>query len=187
MRLMSGVKRGTIVLLLSLCALPATSRRASAVTLDQIIALTKAGISEPVILALIDRDGTIFTIDPEQLVALKQDGLSDAVLVAMLKSGRAEGEAAYREQAAANAAAILSTLTTAPELVIVGHGPEYPNGHVYEPYAEGFGVSTYPMVPAPYLSPYAPPALLVQSAPCVPHRGSTTPCTAPARRGRVIR
>ncbi|HMD35312.1 MAG TPA: hypothetical protein VKH42_10105 [Vicinamibacterales bacterium] len=184
---MSGFKRAIVVLVLALCALPATARRASAVTIDQIVALAKAGISEPVILALIDRDRTIFTIDPEQLVALKQEGLSDTVLVAMLKSGRAEGEAAFREQAAANAAAILSTLTTAPELVIVGHGPEYPNGHRYEPYSDGFGVPTYPIVPAPYLSPYAPPALLIQSAPCVPHRGSTTPCAAPIRRGRVIR
>jgi len=183
---MSGVKRALVVLVLSLCALPATARRASAVTIDQIVELTKAGISEPVILALIDRDRTIFTIDPEQLVTLKRDGLSDAVLLAMLKSGRAEGEAAFREQSAANAAAILSTLTTAPELVIVGHGPEYPNGHRYEPYSDGFGVPTYPIV-APYVSPYAPPALLIQSAPCVPHRGSTTPCASPIRRGRVIR
>jgi hypothetical protein len=184
---MSGVKRASVVLSFFLLALLTVTPRASAVTVDQIVALSKAGISEPVILALIDRDRTIFTIDPEQLVTLKQDGLSDAILMAMLKSGRAEGEAAFREQSAANTAAILSTLTTAPELVIVGHGPEYPNGHRYEPYSDGFGVTTYPIVPAPYVSPYAPPALLVQSAPCVPHRGSTTPCAAPIRRGRVIR
>jgi hypothetical protein len=184
---MSGVKRASLVFSFFLFALLTVTPRASAVTVDQIVALSKAGISEPVILALIDRDRTIFTIDPEQLVTLKQDGLSDAILMAMLKSGRAEGEAAFREQSAANAAAILSTLPTAPELVIVGHGPEYPNGHRYEPYSDGFGVPTYPIVPAPYVSPYAPPALLVQSAPCVPHRGSTTPCAAPIRRGRVIR
>jgi len=184
---MSGVKRAIAVLVLSTCALLAAAPRAYAVTVDQIVALTQAGISEPVILALIDRDRTIFTIDPEQLVTLKRQGVTETVLIAMLKSGRAEGEAAYREQAAANAAAILSTLTTAPELVIVGHGPEYPNGHRYDPYSDGFGVSTYPLLPAPYVSPYAPPALLIQSAPCVPRRGSSAPCTAPIRRGRAIR
>ena len=184
---MSGVKRASVVLSFFLFALLTVTSRVSAATVDQIVALSKAGISEPVILALIDRDRTIFTIDPEQLVTLKQDGLSDVILMAMLKSGRAEGEAAFREQSAANAAAILSTLTTAPELVIVGHGPEYPNGHRYDPYSDGFGFPTYPIVPAPYVSPYAPPALLVQSAPCVPHHGSTMPCAAPIRRGRVIR
>jgi hypothetical protein len=184
---MSGVKRAVVVLVFAASALLTTAPDALAVTLDEVIALTKAGVSEPVILALIDRDRNIFTIVPEQIVTLKQEGVSEAVLVALLKSGRAEGEAAYREQAAANAAAILSTLTTAPELVIVGHGPEYPNGHLYEPYSNGFGVSPYPVVPMPYVSPYAPAALLVQSAPCVAHRGSTTPCAAPVRRGRVIR
>jgi len=185
---MPGVKRAITVLVLSVSALLAAAPHASAVTLDQIVALTLAGISEPVILALIDRDHTIFTIDPEQLVTLKQQGVSEAVVIAMLKSGRAEGEAAYREQSAANAAAILSTMTTAPELVIVGHGPEYPNGHRYEPYSDGFGiVPTYPLLPAPYVSPYAPPALLIQGTPCVSRRGSSAPCAAPIRRARVIR
>src|SRR5256885_1054813 len=63
---------------------------ASAVTVDQIVALSKAGVSEAVILALIDRDNTILTIAPEQLVALKRDGLSEPVILAMLKSGRQE-------------------------------------------------------------------------------------------------
>jgi hypothetical protein len=67
---------------------------ASAVTLDEIVYLSKAGVSESVILALIDRDKTVFTIAPEQLVSLKRDGVTDAVLVAVLKSGRAEADAA---------------------------------------------------------------------------------------------
>ena len=40
---------------------------ASAVTVDQIVAMSKAGVSEAVILALLDRDGTVLTIDPELL------------------------------------------------------------------------------------------------------------------------
>ena len=44
-------------------------------------------------------------IDPEQIVTLKQEGVSDSVLIAMLKSGRAESEAALRAESAANNAA----------------------------------------------------------------------------------
>ncbi|HEV3139824.1 MAG TPA: hypothetical protein VGY57_04885 [Vicinamibacterales bacterium] len=186
---MFRVKRAIAVSVLAAGALLTTSGRAAAVTVDQIVQLAKAGISEPVILALIDRDRTIFAIDPEQLVTLKQQGVSETVLIAMLKSGRAEGEAAARAASDANAAAMLAAMATTPELVIVGHGPEIPNGRRYDPYHDGSfsSVMTFPMfpMPTPYLSPYAPPALLIQSAPCVPRRMS--PCAAPPRRGRTIR
>ena len=85
---------------------------ASAVTVDQIIALSKAGISEPIILALIERDKTVLTIDPEQLASLRRDGLSENVIVAMLKSGREEGEAAANAAAALNSEAIMSSAPT---------------------------------------------------------------------------
>jgi hypothetical protein len=100
---------------------------ASAVTLDQIVTLTKSGVSEPIILALIDRDKTVFTIEPEQLVALQRDGVSEKVILAMLKSGRAEGDDAARTDSAFNAATIMSTLSPAPEVVIVGHSPQRPD------------------------------------------------------------
>ena len=110
-------------------ALPA---QASAVTVEQIVALSKAGVTEAVILALLERDGTILTIEPDQVVALKREGLSDTLIVAMLKNGRAEGDAAARADSADKAASILSNLTISsvtpgPDLVIVGHGAERPN------------------------------------------------------------
>jgi hypothetical protein len=100
---------------------------ASAVTVDQIVALTKAGISEPIILALIERDKTVLTIDPEQLVSLRRDGLSENVIVAMLKSGREEGEAAANAAAELNSSAIMSSLSPVPDIVVIGRGPERPN------------------------------------------------------------
>lgn len=69
---------------------------ASALTLDEIVYMSKAGVSESIILALIDRDKTVFTMAPEQVVALQKDGVSEAVILAMLKSGRAEGNAAAK-------------------------------------------------------------------------------------------
>jgi hypothetical protein len=99
----------------------------SAVTVDQVIELAHAGVTDAIILALIDRDKTIFTIDPEQIVALQRDGLSESVIVAMLKSGREEGEEAARADAASKAAWIIASMNAAPELVIVGRGPDRPN------------------------------------------------------------
>ena len=99
---------------------------ASAVTVEQIVSLSNAGVSQTVILALIDRDKTIFTLEPDQLITLKNDGISDEIIVAMLKSGRAEGEAAADANAAVNAAIITSALSVGPDPVVVGHGPERP-------------------------------------------------------------
>jgi hypothetical protein len=105
---------------------------AAAVTVDQIVALSKAGVSETVILALLDRDRTVLSIDPDQVVTLKREGLSDSLILAMLRSGREEAEEAAQAVSADKAASILATLPLssslpAPDLVIVGHGPERPN------------------------------------------------------------
>jgi hypothetical protein len=117
--------------LLIAAALLLAPKAVSAVTVDQIIALSKAGVSEAVILALLDRDGNVLSLEPEQLVSLKREGLSDALILAMLKNGRAEGEDAARADAALNASSILSSLaisqTPTPSVVIVGHGPDLPN------------------------------------------------------------
>src|SRR4051812_11339230 len=105
------MRRLSILLATSACLL--TALPAAAVTVDQIVSLSKAGVSEAVILALIDRDRTVLTIEPEQIVALKRDGLTDTLITAMLRSGRDEAEEAAREVSSWNAAAMLSSLATA--------------------------------------------------------------------------
>jgi hypothetical protein len=100
---------------------------ASAVTLDEILGLARAGVTDAIILALIDRDKTVFAIEPDQIVKLQRDGLSEAVILAMLKSGREEGDQAARADAASNAAWIMASLPTEPLLVVTGHGPDRPN------------------------------------------------------------
>jgi len=141
----------SVLLFVLLAVVPST---ASAVTLDQIVALSKAGISEPIILALIDRDKTVFTIDPEQLVTLQRDGISENVIIAMLKSGREEGEAAANAAAALNSAVIMSSLSLAPEVVIVGHGPDRPNGNYSNGYWSSPIVPDVVMTPMFYDAPY---------------------------------
>jgi hypothetical protein len=127
-----------------------------AVTVDQVVALAQAGVTDAVILALIDRDHTIFGIEPEQIVKLQRDGLSEAVILAMLKSGREEGEQAARADAASNTAWIAAGLATAPELVVVGHGPDRPNTGHYDGFnwsSPAYGNWTSPYyggIPMPY-------------------------------------
>ncbi|HSC27527.1 MAG TPA: hypothetical protein VLD67_09645 [Vicinamibacterales bacterium] len=68
--------------------LPATALRAEAVTVSDIIDLTRAGLSDEVLLALIEVDGRVFTVDTATLTRLKEAGVSDRVIVAMVRSGR---------------------------------------------------------------------------------------------------
>ncbi len=130
--------------LLILAVVPAT---ASAVTIDQIVSLKQAGVTDAVVLALIERDHTVFTLQPEQIVALQRDGLSEAIIIAMLKSAQA-GDDAARAESAATTAAVAAAIAPAPEVLIVGHGPERPNTYpgffVNNPLAYGSAVAGYP-------------------------------------------
>lgn len=76
------------VLLTFLAVLALTAGRAEAISVRDVIELSKAGLSEPVLLALLEVDRSIFSIDPATLRQLKEAGVSDAVIVAMIRSGR---------------------------------------------------------------------------------------------------
>jgi hypothetical protein len=65
-----------------------TPARAAAVTLQEIIELTRAGVSDEVLIALIEVDRRVFPVDPETLSKLKKAGVSERVMVAIVKSGR---------------------------------------------------------------------------------------------------
>jgi hypothetical protein len=101
---------------------------------------------------LIDRDKTLFTIDPEQLVRLQREGVSQTVILAMLKSGRSEGDAQARADVAEKAA-LVSSPATVPDVVLLGHGPDYPN------VVTNFYTAAPPvdLLPVPYGFPYAVP------------------------------
>jgi hypothetical protein len=68
--------------------IPLTVATASAVTIHDIVELTRAGLSDEILLALIDVDRPVFTIDTSTLKMLKDAGVSEAVIVAMIRSGR---------------------------------------------------------------------------------------------------
>ena len=127
--------RAVLSLLVMLALTPST---ASAVSVQEIIGLSRSGVSDEVILTLIERDNTIFTIDPDQLVALKRQGVSQAVVLAMLRSGRQQPAAP--PQTADAAAAPNGVFPSAPDTVVVGHGPDRPNtsyqgGYAFDSFA----------------------------------------------------
>lgn len=61
---------------------------AHALTLKDIVELSKAGLGEEVLLALIEVDRGVYPIDRESLLKLKDAGVSDKVIAAMVRSGR---------------------------------------------------------------------------------------------------
>lgn len=133
---------------------------ASAVTVPEIVTLAKAGVSDAILIALIERDESVFHIDAEQLIALKQEGVSEPVLVAMLKS------------------------RPASSIIIVGHDPERPTGaHRLEKPASV--VPFIPVVVIPYFLPVrvAGPVVTVNEG----HGGCLTavPPVAPPQVGQI--
>jgi hypothetical protein len=66
-------------------ALPLAAR---AVTLDDIVALSKAGVSSEILIAVIDADRTIFNLTTSDIVTLKKAGVPNGVIVKMLGTAR---------------------------------------------------------------------------------------------------
>lgn len=67
--------------------------RADAITLREVIEMSRAGLGDDVLLALIEIDQRVFPIDPETLRALKDAGVSERVIVAIVRSGRTPRQA----------------------------------------------------------------------------------------------
>ena len=101
------------VLLLAAAAVPA-----EALTIRDVIELTKAGVSEEVLLALIDVDGGVYASDTETLKALKAAGVSERVMVALVRSGR---ERQLPEPAAPPPAPQDEARAPAPQVVVIEH------------------------------------------------------------------
>jgi hypothetical protein len=85
------MRRSLVVLarlVMVLVVLGTTARRVQAITLTEIMELTRAGLGDEVLLALIEVDQRVFAIDPGTLKTLKDAGVSPRVIVAIVKSGR---------------------------------------------------------------------------------------------------
>ena len=61
---------------------------AEALTIRDVIELSRAGLGEQVLLAMIEVDGGVYQIDTAALKSLKEAGVPERVIVALVKSGR---------------------------------------------------------------------------------------------------
>jgi len=102
-----------------LMAVAFTAGRADAVTIRDLIELTKAGLSDQVLLALIEVDRGVFTIDTPTVKQLKEAGVSEAVIVALIRSGRTP-----RTQEPEPAPPPESTAARQPEVIVIDHHDE---------------------------------------------------------------
>jgi hypothetical protein len=146
------VPKALLTLVLVAVVSGAGASPALAITLQEVVTLSQGGAPDDVILAMIERDANVFTLDAEKLVALRNAGVSEAVVLAMIRSGR------QQPPAPAPALPILPT----PSVVIVGDGPDIPNtARTFEFVA--------PIVAPPAIVPYgAYFAPVGNQAACVP-------------------
>jgi hypothetical protein len=123
----------------ALVMVAAVAARAEAVSVRDVIELSRAGLSEPVLLALIEVDRSVYSLDTATLKELKDAGVSDAVIVAMIRSGR-ERPAPAVEAAPAPAPV---AQTAPPQVVVIEHQEEAPA-------PQPAPVPVYVPVPVPY-------------------------------------
>lgn len=89
--------RGRWVAILAVSALFA-GNTAQALTVDEVIRLTQAGVGEPVIISQIQADATPVMLGANEIVALKQAHVTDTVILAMQQAARAYPAAAPAPQ-----------------------------------------------------------------------------------------
>lgn len=91
---------------------------AEALTIHDIVELSRAGLGDEVLLALIEVDRGVYAIDKETLKQLKAAGVSERVIVALVKSGR---------ELPPVPAPVLDPQPVdapAPQVVVIDHQPE---------------------------------------------------------------
>lgn len=129
----------------------AAAGHAEAVTIRDLIELSKAGLGDEVLIALIEVDRQVFTVDPAILKELKKAGVSEAVIVALIRSGRTPPAEPVP------AAPALEPEPRKPDIIVVEHrdpSPPQPVAYpvpvavpVYPSYGYGYGYGGYGSLP----------------------------------------
>lgn len=106
-------------LLIVLIAVFLIAGRAEAVTIRDLIELSKAGLGDDVLIALIEVDRRVFPMDPATIKQLKEAGVSQAVIVALIRTARvAPPQPAVVQPAAPE--------PRQPEVIVVDHRDQTP-------------------------------------------------------------
>jgi hypothetical protein len=162
-----GVRLFLLMVVLLGCV-PAT---ATAVTIDEVVALSKSGVSEQVIVAVIERDQTLFTLSPALIMKLQRDGLSDRILLALIKSGRPNEP----PLAASPVAAVAAPVPPPPAIAVVGHGPQLPNTSEFDSMAADATEAPPLPVPPPVFVPVPIVVPVLQANPHAARRSRQRP------------
>ena len=108
---------------------PTALASAQTVTTRDIVDLSRAGLGEEVLLALIEVHRPVFPVDTETLTGLKDAGVAPKVIVAMIKSGR---EAPPAPLPALVAEHTPPTPAPQPQIVVVERDRHYDEPRVRE-------------------------------------------------------
>jgi len=101
------------LVLVFIAILALAPRPASALTIRDVLELSRAGLGDEVLLALIEVDRSVFPIDTATLKSLKQAGLSDRVILAMVRSAR--------EPEPMPQPAVQAPVPPEPQVVVIDH------------------------------------------------------------------
>jgi hypothetical protein len=113
-----------LVAVLALTTLAASPAAAQTLTTKDILDLTKAGLSQEALIALIDVHRSVFPVDRDTLMNLKAQGVSDNVIVAMIRSGRDPVPPPPPPPPAPTPSVIVDRGDGTPELIIKDRAPE---------------------------------------------------------------
>jgi hypothetical protein len=138
---------------LALAAAVALPAPAEAVSLRDLVALSQAGLSDDVLIALVEADGDDFALDAPRIMDLRAQGVSEAVILAMIRVSRERRAASVDEVAQA----LPDPNDGAPIFVIIGEQPAPPPP---PPRREVILVPWFPVTgpapgrpPGPYMAP----------------------------------
>jgi hypothetical protein len=130
-------------LLLAFALVIGAASAASAITIHDLVALSQAGLSDAVLVALIQSDQTIYGVTPAQLIVLQSAGVSEPVILALVRNGRQPPPAPPAPAPVAAAAAPAAD----NGVVIVGDHPAPPPDNAVET------APSVVVVPAPIFYP----------------------------------
>jgi hypothetical protein len=147
---------GLAVAACALLFVAAVPTPALAVSTRDLIELSKAGLGDDVLVALIEADGTVFNLDAPKILELRDAGVSERVITAMLRNAtRPAPDAASAAMEAHGAAApppAPAEHVGAPYFVIIGEKPpaaEPPTQPTYYlPWIPWAGIQAHPVRPA---------------------------------------
>ena len=112
---------------------------AIAVTDNDLVQMTRAGISEDVIISTMRSRGTRIDLSPQSLIALRQQGVSDRVVMAAQQMGAGSG---YAPGAPAYGPTVVSEIPPPPTVIVA---PAYRPYYYYpRPYYYGYGHCYHP-------------------------------------------